>query len=110
MLESVKTCPTDTYRPICDVECVEQVKVWLGENQSHHYVLSRFLISRMLTVTKIPYIKACSQLFYVLVMLQQLTVFRQRSCLVAAQMLFGYSQLVDCAGGEDILGPQEVPG
>eukprot|EP00884_Botryococcus_braunii_P006300 jgi/Botrbrau1/15671/Bobra.4_1s0053.2 len=35
-----------------------KVKVWLGENQSHHYVLSRFLISRMLTVTKIPYIKA----------------------------------------------------
>jgi hypothetical protein len=30
-----------------------QVKVWLGEHQSHHYVLSRFLISRMLTVTKI---------------------------------------------------------
>jgi hypothetical protein len=36
---------------------MSQVKVWLGEHQSHHYVLSRFLISRMLTVTKIPYMK-----------------------------------------------------
>ena len=35
-----------------------QVKVWLGEGMSHYYVLSRFLISRMLTVTKIPYMKA----------------------------------------------------
>ena len=31
-----------------------QVKVWLGVNQDHYYVLSRFLISRMLTVTKVP--------------------------------------------------------
>lgn len=32
-----------------------QVKVWLGEGHTlHHYVLSRFLISRMLTVTRIP--------------------------------------------------------
>ncbi len=28
--------------------------MWLGENQDHYYVLSRFLISRMLTVTKVP--------------------------------------------------------
>ena len=34
-----------------------QVKVWLGENLSHYYVLSRFLISRMLTVTKIKHTK-----------------------------------------------------
>lgn len=34
-----------------------QVKVWLGEGMSHYYVLSRFLISRVLTVTKIPYMK-----------------------------------------------------
>eukprot|EP00878_Enallax_costatus_P038547 GHUV01043859.1.p1 GENE.GHUV01043859.1~~GHUV01043859.1.p1 ORF type:complete len:171 (-),score=14.88 GHUV01043859.1:173-685(-) len=34
-----------------------QVKVWLGENMDHYYILSRFLICRMLTVTKIPYIK-----------------------------------------------------
>ncbi len=34
-----------------------QVKVWLGEGMTHYYVLSRFLISRMLTVTKIPYMK-----------------------------------------------------
>jgi hypothetical protein len=31
-----------------------QVKVWLGENADHYYVLSRFLLSRMLTVTKVP--------------------------------------------------------
>lgn len=31
-----------------------KVRVWLGET---HYVLSRFLISRMLTVTKIPHNK-----------------------------------------------------
>nr|CAB3492626.1 unnamed protein product [Digitaria exilis] len=31
-----------------------KVKVWLGENADHYYVLSRFLLSRMLTVTKIP--------------------------------------------------------
>ncbi|XP_058104453.1 uncharacterized protein LOC131248269 isoform X3 [Magnolia sinica] len=31
-----------------------KVKVWLGGNADHYYVLSRFLLSRMLTVTKIP--------------------------------------------------------
>lgn len=30
-----------------------QVKVWLGKGFKHYYVLSRFLTSRMLTVTKI---------------------------------------------------------
>jgi hypothetical protein len=30
-----------------------KVKVWLGENAHHYYVLSRFLLSRMLTVTKV---------------------------------------------------------
>ena len=29
-----------------------KVKVWLRENADHYYVLSRFLLSRMLTVTK----------------------------------------------------------
>ncbi|KAL6648975.1 hypothetical protein ACP70R_013199 [Stipagrostis hirtigluma subsp. patula] len=33
---------------------IDQVKVWLGDNADHHYVLSRFLLCRMLTVTKIP--------------------------------------------------------
>ena len=37
-----------------------QVKVWVGENLVHYYVLSRFLISRMLTVTKIPQMKVTS--------------------------------------------------
>ncbi|KAL1215058.1 hypothetical protein V5N11_007639 [Cardamine amara subsp. amara] len=31
-----------------------KVKVWLGDNADHYYVLSRFLVCRMLTVTKIP--------------------------------------------------------
>ncbi|KAL9249748.1 hypothetical protein AKJ16_DCAP17121 [Drosera capensis] len=31
-----------------------KVKVWLGDNADHYYVLSRFLLSRMLTVTNIP--------------------------------------------------------
>ncbi|XP_020519641.1 uncharacterized protein LOC18428822 isoform X3 [Amborella trichopoda] len=31
-----------------------KVRVWLGDNADHYYVLSRFLLSRMLTVTKIP--------------------------------------------------------
>jgi len=34
-------------------ECA-QVKVWLGTNADHYYILSRFLISRMLLVTKVP--------------------------------------------------------
>ncbi|KAJ6342028.1 hypothetical protein OIU78_010048, partial [Salix suchowensis] len=29
-----------------------KVRVWLGDNADHYYVLSRFLLSRMLTVTK----------------------------------------------------------
>ena len=41
----------------CSLAPVLQVKVWLGETQAHYYILSRFLISRMLTVTKIPYMK-----------------------------------------------------
>lgn len=31
-----------------------KVKVWLGTSADHYYILSRFLISRMLLVTKIP--------------------------------------------------------
>ncbi|TXG70643.1 hypothetical protein EZV62_005578 [Acer yangbiense] len=31
-----------------------KVKVWLGDHADHYYVFSRFLLSRMLTVTKIP--------------------------------------------------------
>ena len=34
-----------------------QVKVWLGED-NHYYVLSRFLLSRMLTVIKVPNVVA----------------------------------------------------
>lgn len=32
-----------------------QVKVWLGSNADHYYILSRFLISRMLLVTKVHF-------------------------------------------------------
>lgn len=36
-----------------------QVKVWLqGGEKAHYYVLSRFLVSRALTVTRIPHMKA----------------------------------------------------
>ncbi|GBF91278.1 2-phosphoglycerate kinase [Raphidocelis subcapitata] len=35
-----------------------KVKVWLGDNMDHYYVLSRFLVCRMLTVTMIPVVKA----------------------------------------------------
>lgn len=31
-----------------------KVRVWLGDNADHYYVMSRFLLCRMLTVTKIP--------------------------------------------------------
>ncbi|XP_068329851.1 P-loop NTPase domain-containing protein LPA1 homolog 2-like [Pyrus communis] len=31
-----------------------KVKVWLGDHAEHYYVFSRFLLSQMLTVTKIP--------------------------------------------------------
>ena len=31
-----------------------KIRVWLGEGQEHYYILSRFLISRTLTVTKVP--------------------------------------------------------
>lgn len=31
-----------------------KIKVWLGENHQHYYILSRFLISRMLSVTRVP--------------------------------------------------------
>ena len=34
------------------------MKVWLGPRRDHYYVLSRFLVSRMLTVTKLPPLKA----------------------------------------------------
>ena len=33
-----------------------QVKVWLGSNADHYYILSRFLISRMLLVTKVIFL------------------------------------------------------
>lgn len=35
-----------------------KVRVWLGQGSSHYYVLSRFLVSRMLTVTRIPAVVA----------------------------------------------------
>jgi hypothetical protein len=38
---------------VCGGIYLIQVKVWLGENADHCYVLSRFLLSRMLTVTKV---------------------------------------------------------
>jgi hypothetical protein len=40
-----------------------KVKVWLGENADHYYVLSRFLLCRMLTVTKVTHFPSLP-LFY----------------------------------------------
>lgn len=37
-----------------------QVKVWIGPEYSHYFVLSRFLLSRMLTVIRIDNAKVCS--------------------------------------------------
>lgn len=38
----------------CNIDVEKwQVKVWLGSNADHYYVLSRFLVSRMLVVTKV---------------------------------------------------------
>lgn len=34
-----------------------KVKVWIGANSDHYYVLSRFLVSRMLTVTKVSFLE-----------------------------------------------------
>ena len=31
-----------------------KIKVWLGEGLDHYFILSRFLIARVLTVTKVP--------------------------------------------------------
>lgn len=45
--------PTGTRNGSSKYDFVK-VKVWLGDNADHYYVLSRFLLSRMLTVTKIP--------------------------------------------------------
>lgn len=36
---------------MCQTTPLVQVRVWLG---GHHYILSRYLISRMLTMTRIP--------------------------------------------------------
>ncbi|KAJ4953751.1 hypothetical protein NE237_030583 [Protea cynaroides] len=45
---------TETPRNASSKYDFVKVKVWLGDNADHYYVLSRFLLSRMLTVTKIP--------------------------------------------------------
>ena len=34
------------------------MRVWLGDNLDHYYVLSRFLVARVLTVTRIPHVVA----------------------------------------------------
>lgn len=41
------------FKPFFFGSLLLKVKVWLGENADHYYVLSRFLLSRMLTVTKV---------------------------------------------------------
>ena len=53
---TVQDATSRVYISLSEIGCL-QVKVWLGEGMNHYYVLSRFLISRMLTVTKIPCMK-----------------------------------------------------
>ena len=53
-LQESKKAPTSKYDYV-------KIKVWLGENQEHYYILSRFLISRMLTVTRVPQDKVSSR-------------------------------------------------
>ena len=36
-----------------------KIKVWVGSELEHYYILSRFLIARTLTVTKVPQEKVC---------------------------------------------------
>lgn len=38
-----------------------KVRCWLGDKLEHYYILSRFLLSRMLTVTRIPQYKVGGQ-------------------------------------------------
>lgn len=54
---SVTHCEGVGSNPSCWASlqrCAAQVKVWLGDNLDHYYILSRFLVSRSLTITKIP--------------------------------------------------------
>ena len=44
---------------LCRYDWVK-VKVKLGEHLEHYYILSRFLLSRMLTVIKVPQHKVCA--------------------------------------------------
>lgn len=41
----------------------DQVRVRLEQPSGNYYILSRYLISRVLTVIKIPYVKVRVQLF-----------------------------------------------
>jgi hypothetical protein len=43
-----------SFRPSSSKYDFIKVRVWLGEAREHYYVLSRFLISRHLTATKVP--------------------------------------------------------
>ncbi|KXZ45168.1 hypothetical protein GPECTOR_57g458 [Gonium pectorale] len=50
--------PQTKKRAVSSKYDVHKVKVWLGDQLDHYYILSRFLISRSLTITKIPSTKA----------------------------------------------------
>lgn len=58
----------------------DQVKVWLGDNADHYYVLSRFLLSRMLTVTKVDNPFADSPSIYTFCLIP----FRIESCVLSS--------------------------
>ena len=56
-----------------------KIKVWLGKDLEHYYILSRFLISRILTVTKVPQDKVRTSLllciYYVLLAVHTMSMF-----------------------------------
>ncbi|GFH11026.1 uncharacterized protein HaLaN_06454, partial [Haematococcus lacustris] len=56
--EAARPVPRGSKRSSASKYDMIKVKVWLGEQLEHHYILSRFLICRILTVTRIPHAKA----------------------------------------------------
>ncbi|KAJ9526783.1 hypothetical protein QJQ45_017477 [Haematococcus lacustris] len=56
--EAARSVPRGSKRSSASKYDMIKVNVWLGEQLEHHYILSRFLICRILTVTRIPHAKA----------------------------------------------------
>jgi len=52
-----------TLRPTSKYDYIK-IKVWLGDQQQHYYILSRYLISRMLTFIRVPQDKVRKHVVY----------------------------------------------